>query len=58
MEFYTCLRVDVKHEVKAKEFEGTRYCVSANIHSTSFLKEYLQPLTRKVFHERMIKNTT
>jgi hypothetical protein len=35
---------NVKHEVKAKEFEGTRYCVSTNIHSTTFLQEYLKPL--------------
>jgi len=39
----------VKHEVKAKEFEGTRYCVSTNIHSTTFLKEYLQPLLGNVY---------
>jgi hypothetical protein len=42
---------NVKHEVKAKEFEGTRYCVSANIHPVSFLKEYLQPLLGKVHGE-------
>jgi hypothetical protein len=42
----------IRHEVKAKEFEGTRYCVAANIHSTSFLKEYLQSLTESLYDNR------